>query len=217
MMAKGTSARLVGALLAIGGFALTGASAADYGQRRADWRAESVRVGTAEYDAGRSDRLYLEAERRAVRTRVGLFGLGVGLLVLAASASRRPEPAAPHSPRHALGLTLALSALALGLAILASVLPLGDGALRAVMLGLPLARAPLLLALLTLAHRRGIGPWRPTSDPGALRALLAALLLVPVAPITLLATPLVLLGRVPALAAPHLSLLGLAWGRTRGS
>ncbi|AKF08548.1 hypothetical protein [Sandaracinus amylolyticus] len=200
-----------GALIAI---VVVAIAVVSYESARAGWSAERARLGSAEYDAARSDAAYVAVESARSTTRRSAE-VAAALIVIAASlVGSAGEPRAGAPSRWLLASVIDVLVLGALLAI-AITLP---HAIESLALSDALARvAPAIaLAVLIALLARGASPGMraaglAVAPPRPWRAILAILALPVVAPwIVIASVPLALRrdGRVAA-RAPHLALAGL--------
>jgi len=195
-----------------------------HADRHAAWSAVRAQLGTANYDAARSDRLYdaVYAARDALRRDAMILGLVLLVLAICAPAKRPAASRAQVEPDalRRLGATLGdgalLTLVAGGLALASRTADRGGSEALAAVLG----RLTLLLplAIFALAERRQrlpsswLTPQRTARTPA--NTLARALLTLPAAALVLLLAPftVVLALRRPTLTAwlvaPQEALLG---------
>ena len=197
---------VVGGLLVAAGIAFLAPALSGHASARAAWEAERARLGTAAYDAARSDARYLESRRHHARAGHAALLLAAGLLVLGAKPEREGPPASTARRARASLVDLLLVAALLG--------PLAlDTGESAALHALSRAAPPFALGTFALPAARGqtlglrLAGLRLRRAPWP-RVLLATLAL-PLAALALLALPTARRDRAPRLAAPHLALAGL--------
>ncbi|UJR78832.1 hypothetical protein [Sandaracinus amylolyticus] len=194
-----------------------GIEVASYESARAVWSAERARLGSAQYDAARSDAAYVEVEARRGHTRRASEIAAVAIVIAASLAGGTGDARRGTSSR----LLLASVADVLVLGVLIAIAIVVPGSIASLAIADALARIlpAIALALPIALLARGASPGMRVArlaidPPRPLRAVLTIVLLPIVAPwIVLAALPLAIVARRRdvrvSLVAPHLALAGI--------